>query len=117
MGSFYIDERGNRDDKHTFQSETEACEYIYEEFKKNFTTRTHRAGWKALDLVWVRKSEVFSYAKNNDYLDVRIYVNEIFIFNDKDKNIKAAHKEILESSKMKKKHAKKSWNAKRVSNY
>lgn len=31
---FYIDERGNRDDKNTFQSENEACEYIYEEFKR-----------------------------------------------------------------------------------
>ena len=33
---FYIDERGNRDDKHTFHSENEACEYIYEEFKRIF---------------------------------------------------------------------------------
>ena len=31
---FYVDERGNRDDKHTFHSENEACEYIYEEFKR-----------------------------------------------------------------------------------
>lgn len=31
---FYIDERGNRDDKHIFYSENDACTYIYEEFKR-----------------------------------------------------------------------------------
>jgi hypothetical protein len=31
---FYFDERGNRDKEKIFSTESEACEYIYEYFKK-----------------------------------------------------------------------------------
>ncbi|MCS6973596.1 MAG: hypothetical protein N2044_05610 [Cyclobacteriaceae bacterium] len=31
---FYFDERGNRDNEKVFFSESEACNYIYEHFKK-----------------------------------------------------------------------------------
>ena len=31
---FYFDERGNRNDEQTFNSENEACQYIYNCFKK-----------------------------------------------------------------------------------
>jgi len=31
---FYFDERGNRDSEKVFSSEEEACEYIYDYFKK-----------------------------------------------------------------------------------
>ena len=31
---FYFDERGNRNDEQTFNSENDACKYIYEYFKK-----------------------------------------------------------------------------------
>ena len=30
---FYLDERGNRRDEKIFHSESEACRYIYEDFK------------------------------------------------------------------------------------
>ena len=31
---FYLDERGNRNDEQTFYSENEACQYIYNKFKR-----------------------------------------------------------------------------------
>lgn len=31
---FYFDERGNRDSEKTFNSESDACFYIYKEFKE-----------------------------------------------------------------------------------
>lgn len=31
---FYFDERGNRDNENVFFSETDACNYIYEYFKR-----------------------------------------------------------------------------------
>lgn len=36
---FYFDERGNREKFHAFESESEACNYIYSYFKNSKTVR------------------------------------------------------------------------------